>query len=309
MFAPNKTWRRWHRRISINQRRFATAVAIAATGVAPLVMARGHRVQGIPEVPLVIDRKSLSNISKTKQAVEVLKKVGAYADVERVIASRTLRAGKGKSRNRRYVQRKGPIVVYKNKGTLTKAFRNIPGVDLCCVDRLNLLKLAPGGHLGRFVVWTSDAFASLDKVFEAKKGFNLPRAKLANASITRILQSEEIRSVIRKTKKTTHALRKKNPLVNFGTMLKLNPYAAVLRKRQILKQRKALALKAKMVKIAKAKKEGVELPKKKAKKEEGKQEKPKKKFLSASAKKTQIKKSINKRLAKARKGFVQVLFA
>merc|ERR1712115_774957 len=44
MFAPLKTWRKWHKRVNINQRRFAMTSAIAATGVPALVMARGHMV-------------------------------------------------------------------------------------------------------------------------------------------------------------------------------------------------------------------------------------------------------------------------
>ena len=41
MFAPTKTWRRWHRCININQRRYAMCSAIAATGVPALVMSKG----------------------------------------------------------------------------------------------------------------------------------------------------------------------------------------------------------------------------------------------------------------------------
>ena len=67
-------------------------------------------------------------------------------------------------RNRRYTLRKGPLVVYANDGGITKAFRNLPGVELAHVDRLNLLQLAPGGHLGRFCIWTKSAFERLDKV-------------------------------------------------------------------------------------------------------------------------------------------------
>jgi hypothetical protein len=29
------------------------------------------------------------------------------------------------------------------------------------VDKLNLLKLAPGGHVGRFIIWTQSAFDRL----------------------------------------------------------------------------------------------------------------------------------------------------
>merc|ERR1712196_137654 len=39
------------------------------------------------------------------------------------------------------------------------------GVELAHVDSLNLLQLAPGGHLGRFCVWTQGAFEKLDTVF------------------------------------------------------------------------------------------------------------------------------------------------
>lgn len=41
MFAPTKPWRRWHRRININQKRYALVSAIAASGVPALVMSKG----------------------------------------------------------------------------------------------------------------------------------------------------------------------------------------------------------------------------------------------------------------------------
>jgi len=43
--------------------------------------------------------------------------------------------------------------------------RNLPGVEVSSVERLNLLQLAPGGHLGRFVIFTKSAFDSLDKIY------------------------------------------------------------------------------------------------------------------------------------------------
>ena len=45
-----------------------------------------------------------------------------------------------------------------NSQGLTRAFRNLPGVDTISVDNLNILKLAPGGHVGRFCIWTESAF-------------------------------------------------------------------------------------------------------------------------------------------------------
>ncbi|KAL5726368.1 60S ribosomal protein L4 [Ranunculus cassubicifolius] len=45
MFAPTKRWKRWHRKININQKRFAVVFAIAASAVPSLLMARGHKIE------------------------------------------------------------------------------------------------------------------------------------------------------------------------------------------------------------------------------------------------------------------------
>ncbi|KAL5726344.1 60S ribosomal protein L4 [Ranunculus cassubicifolius] len=45
MFAPTKRWKRWHRKININQKRFAVVSAIAASAVPSLLMARGHKIE------------------------------------------------------------------------------------------------------------------------------------------------------------------------------------------------------------------------------------------------------------------------
>merc|ERR1711874_607118 len=92
----------------------------AATGVPALVMAKGHVISGINEVPLVVSDK-VQAFQKTKEAVVFLRR--------------------------------------------NKAFRNIPGVDTISVDNLNLLKLAPGGHVGRFCIWTEAAFKKLDGLY------------------------------------------------------------------------------------------------------------------------------------------------
>lgn len=67
--------------------------------------------------------------------------MGAYADVEKAKASRNIRRGKGKMRNRRYVGRKGPLVVFGDESGIAKAFRNLPGVETASVDSLNLLQV------------------------------------------------------------------------------------------------------------------------------------------------------------------------
>ena len=164
MFAPTKTWRKWHVKVNQNQRRFATVSALAASALPSLVLARGHRIEQIEEVPLVVG-SAIESLVKTKEAVAALKSLNAYADVVKVSNSRKLRAGRGKMRNRRHRQRRGPLIVYNEDNGIVKAFRNLPGVEIVNVRRLNLLQLAPGGHLGRFIIWTEGAFGLLDEVF------------------------------------------------------------------------------------------------------------------------------------------------
>merc|ERR1712040_31951 len=236
--------------------------AIAATGVPALVMAKGHVISNIPEVPFVVSDKT-QGFSKTKEAVEFLRRNKAWADVAKVYASRRMRAGKGKLRNRRHVQKLGPLVIYDQDQGVAKAFRNIPGVDCIQVDNLNLLKLAPGGHVGRFCIWTESAFKKLDglygtwrKASTSKANWNLPQPKMANTDLSALLKSEAIRKVLRApNKKVKRAVVKTNPLKNIRTMLQLNPYSAVQKKNAVLTEAKNL--RAKAVKAAKVLKKPV----------------------------------------------------
>lgn len=221
-------------------RRFAVASAIAASAVPALLLARGHRISTVPEVPLVVSSAAVKGLVKTQAAVALLKAVGAGPDVVKVQKSRKLRAGKGKMRGRRHRQRRGPLVVYNPETDgkeLVRAFRNIPGVETSPVTALNLLQLAPGGHLGRFIIWTSDAFKALDDIYgstteasSSKKDFLLPTNLVSNADINRLINSSEIQSVLKEPKgyATTKrsAVQKKNPLRNRQVLLRLNPYAA-----------------------------------------------------------------------------------
>lgn len=229
MFAPTKTWRKWHRKINTSQKRYAVASALAASAVPSLVMARGHRVDDVPEIPLVLD-SSLESTKKTSVAKDILAAVGALADVEKAADSKKIRAGKGKMRNRRYTARKGPLIIYKENDGVSQAFRNLPGVELCCVSRLNLLQLAPGGHMGRFCVWSQAAVDELDTIY-GTEGKTIPTASMTNADLARIINSDEIQSVLNPAKRNgKKALRKKNAIKSVKALEKLDPYAAAARK-------------------------------------------------------------------------------
>jgi len=273
MFAPTKIWRRWHRRTNKNQKRYAVCSALAATAHPSLVMARGHRIESVPEIPLVVANEATTDLNKTKQAVGLLKALRAYADVDKVKDTVKMRAGKGKMRNRRRVKRKGPLIVYNKKTAALKAFRNLPGIEMCSVDSLNLLQLAPGGHLGRFCIWFKDAFDKLDAVFgthktlsKQKSGFKIPRALMSNPDLGRIINSDEIQTRLRPIiKQRTFHVRKKNPLKNFGFLVKLNPHAQTLRRRQLLTEKARSEKKADILKEKRAQHKKEKAKKKKKK--------------------------------------------
>jgi len=255
MFAPTKIWRRWHRKINQNQRRFATASALAASALPALVMARGHRVTNVNEVPCVVS-DSIETVTKTKDAIALLTAIGAYDDVDKCKETKKLRAGKGKLRNRRHKTRRGPLIVYANKPASDvgafEAFRNLQGVEVANVNSLNLLTLAPGGHVGRFIIFSESAFNALDSIFGTfttastqKKGYMLPQPVMANADITRIINSDEVQSVVNAKKTGSKKTgTKKNPLNNLNALLKLNPYAKTMKRNAILFQEARVAAKA-----------------------------------------------------------------
>jgi large subunit ribosomal protein L4e len=247
MFAPTKTYRRWHRKVNVAQKRYAICSAIAATGVPSLVMARGHVIDQINEVPLVVSDK-VEGFTKTKEAVTLLRRMHVWADIEKVYNSKRYRAGKGKRRNRRYKKKLGPCIIYNQDNGIVRAFRNIPGIHFMQVERLNLLKLAPGGHLGRFCIWTESAFKKLDSIFGTlttksmqKKGWSLPISKMSNADFSRLIRSEEIVKAVRVPLKVVKKTSKVhgNPLKSTRRMIQLNPYAAVVKRAAILQQRRA----------------------------------------------------------------------
>lgn len=266
MFAPTKTYRRWHRKINNHQKRYAVVSALAASAVTSLVQARGHKIENVAEIPLVVD-DSVQSYTKTKDAIAFLNAVKAIDDVNRVNDSRQIRAGRGKMRNRRYVHRRGPMLVLAN-GKGVAAFRNIYGLDTANVNSLNLLHLAPGGHLGRFIIWSKGAFEQLDKIFgtftqesAVKKGFVLPASMVTNSDITRIIRSEEVRRALTpkklQAKKASVFTQPTNGMRNRRLRLRLNPFtkkqtiaAKGMRNPKMVAERK----KNKAVRLAKVKK-------------------------------------------------------
>ena len=147
-------------KINIKERKKAIRSAIAATTVPELVSARGHVFQR--ELPVVV-QNDFESLSKTSDVKKFLVAAGLWDDVERAKNGKTIRAGKGKVRGRKYKNRKSLLIVVSKDQGAGKAARNLPGVDFIDAEGLNAELLAPGTHAGRLTLWTE---ASIQRLME-----------------------------------------------------------------------------------------------------------------------------------------------
>jgi len=145
--------------INKKERRFAIRSAVAATANSALVTARGHKFE-VDEFPIVtVDE--LQAIESTQEATDALTKLGLWADVIRVKNGRKIRGGNARRRGRKYRKPVGPLIVIAEDKGIRKAARNIPGVTVRYVSKLNAEDLAPGTEPGRLTVWTKSAIDAL----------------------------------------------------------------------------------------------------------------------------------------------------
>lgn len=159
---PPKVEKIWEQKINKKERKKAIRSAIAATVCKECVLGRGHKVKEIKELPLIIENK-IQEISKTKELVEFLKKIGLEKELER-IKKRKIRAGKGKRRGRKYKRKIGPLIIITEDKGIGKAVKNLPGINVCRVENLSAEFLAPGAMPGRITLYTKSAIKKLSGV-------------------------------------------------------------------------------------------------------------------------------------------------
>ena len=147
----------------MNKKEYALALksAVAATADGEVVKERGHRFNEKVEFPIIVEDK-FSEIQKTTEVLKVLNNLGLEGDLERT-SKRSIRAGKGKGRGRKYRTKKGPLLVVAEKCSTLNAAKNIPGVNIMTVKELRITDLAPGTSPGRVTVWTESAVKSMEE--------------------------------------------------------------------------------------------------------------------------------------------------
>ncbi|KAJ7431312.1 ribosomal protein L4 domain-containing protein [Mycena galericulata] len=209
MFAPTKTWCKWHAEIE--------------------------------EVPLVI-ASAAESFAKTKEAATLLKSLNAYADVIKVSNSRKLRAGKGKMCNPRHRQRCGPLVVYNEDNSIVKAFRHLPrsssstseGSTSSSSHPVAISAASPSGlrRLSGSSTRCSGPGLHIQEGLSSAIQDLQPRRHSADQQRRDPDCSPPAGQKVEKRPGT----QKKNPFVNMAMLFRLNPYAKTIRKHELLKQ-------------------------------------------------------------------------
>ena len=166
----------WSQKLNSKQRTLARNSAIAASIDPEIVSSRGHNFDDKVRFPIVIDGykesrgestekydlESLPLQNSTRKFVAMMKGLGLGEDLERAKSGRTIRAGKGTMRGRKYRTPKSILLVVAGRNGLHKAARNVPGVDVVAAKDLCAEDLAPGGDMGRLTVWTKAAIEAME---------------------------------------------------------------------------------------------------------------------------------------------------
>ena len=156
---PPRATKNWEQAINRKERRKAIRSALAATIDKTWVAKRGHK---LPKTYPLIAPDTLEDITKAKTLAQELSKLGIDEELAR--ASQTkIRAGRGKSRGRRVVRKRGPLIVVSDTSKLLKMGNNLPGVDIVAVTRIHAEHLAPGTHPGRMTIYTKKALSAMEQ--------------------------------------------------------------------------------------------------------------------------------------------------
>lgn len=148
------------KKMNAKEMKLARLSALASISSLQRVRSRGHKFIEEVTVPVVVS-DDIEKIETTKDAVNMLDKIGLFDDLIRAEEGTRIRAGRGKMRGRKYRTRKSLLVVTSGKCPAGKSFSNILGVDVAPVDSLNVELLAPGGLPGRLTVMSEAALAKI----------------------------------------------------------------------------------------------------------------------------------------------------
>ena len=156
---PPKPTKDWSKKINQKERRKAIRSALSATIIKEIVQNRGHILPN--QYPFVLENK-VEEFNKTKQVFDLLSKFGFDNELSRA-KEKKIRAGRGKTRNRPYKKKVGPLLVVSKDCALLQSVSNLAGFEVVKVDNLNAKLLAPGQRMGRLTIFSEAAIDRLEK--------------------------------------------------------------------------------------------------------------------------------------------------
>jgi len=145
-------------KINKKELKIALCSALTATTKEDLIVKRYKSLEKgkIKQLPLIIESK----VIKTKDLISLVKNI--FGDVSSiVIKNKTIRAGKGKMRGRKYKSNAGLLIVTGKEDKLkTKRF------EMASASKLGVNDLARGGQ-GRIVIYTENAIKEIAQRFQS----------------------------------------------------------------------------------------------------------------------------------------------
>lgn len=145
---------------NMNKREYEKAIRSALSSLSMREMIKKRHSVEIDEFPIVVE-DNIEEITKSKELLKVLSALGLSKDLG---LSRKPALKRGRRAQRRHF-RKSVLLVVKNTAKVERAGRNIPGVDVCGIERLEVGKLAPGAK-PRLSVWSKGAANGVEGIFE-----------------------------------------------------------------------------------------------------------------------------------------------
>ncbi len=96
---------------------------------------------------------------KTKEFIETMEKI--FGDNAKILKNKTQRAGRGKTRGRKYKSNAGMIFIIASDEKMSRK-----GINVVKVDELMIKDLAPNGEPGRLACYTEKAIKEIGEKFK-----------------------------------------------------------------------------------------------------------------------------------------------
>lgn len=204
---PPKASKIWDQKVNKTENRKAIRAALSATIIPEIVTKRGHKIPD--NYPFIIS-DDIQKVTKTKDIKDILKKLGFEKELTRS-SQKSIRAGKGKTRGRKYKTRKGILFVTNEECALTKAAKNVPGTDIVTIQNINAELLAPGAELGRVTLYTESAIKKIteEKLFTKNYKAQKTEEKIQEKKVLTEKLPRKIKKAALKSSETVSEKKKK----------------------------------------------------------------------------------------------------